>query len=74
MSEEKKEITVDANALKQVLQALNGPPHYIRELQATRDNGTGLFKDNPIDVLIKQYNEWVERQKQEEPSNKHREG
>lgn len=39
-------------ALKAVLVALNGLPHWIRELQATR----GL-PDNPIDFLIKEFNE-----------------
>lgn len=44
---------VDREALKQVLNALNGAPHLIRELQATRNlprmEGE---KPNPIDQLI----------------------
>lgn len=49
-------LVVDANALKQVLAALIGPSHYIRELQATR-NLPG--DDNPINVLTQQYNDWA---------------
>ena len=48
-------VTVNAKALRRLLSALMGPPHYIRELQATRDNGMGLFDDNPIDILCKEY-------------------
>lgn len=44
-------LTVSADALRQVLQALNGPGHYIRELQVTR----GPLFDNPIDTLIAEY-------------------
>ena len=46
-------IPVDADALRQVLNALNGPGHYIRELQATR-NLPG--STNPINTLIDDYN------------------
>lgn len=52
-------LVVDALALKQVLHALNGPAYYIRELQATRNLPGNL---NPINVLIRQYNAWVESQ------------
>lgn len=48
-------VTVNAKALRRLLSALIGPPHYIHELQATRDNGMGLFDDNPIDILCKEY-------------------
>jgi hypothetical protein len=47
-------ITVDRDALFQVLQALVGPGHLIRELQFTR----GL-PDNPINKLVDQYNAFV---------------
>ena len=53
-------VTVNAKALFRVLMALNGPSHYIAELQVTRDNGRGLFQDNPIDILCQEYNEAVE--------------
>ena len=60
MSEERKQISVDAGALREVLQALDGPPHYMRELQFTRGGAAnGLLDDNPIDLLITQYNEWA---------------
>lgn len=57
MSTETKSITVDAAALHSVLEALNGSPHRIRELQATRDKPP-ILEGNPIDKLIAQYNEW----------------
>lgn len=50
-----KKVLVSAEALRQVLQALNGPGHYIRELQVTR----GSLFDNPIDKLIAEYNTTV---------------
>lgn len=52
-------VTVNAEALRQVLCALIGPPHYIRELQATRDNPP-IFMGNPIDRLIDDYNSAVD--------------
>ena len=48
-------VTVSADSLRQVLVALNGPGHYIRELQVTR----GPLFDNPIDKLIQEFNEQV---------------
>lgn len=48
-------IEVDAEALRRVLLALNGPPHYIRELQGTRDQPP-ILTGNPIDQLVKDYN------------------
>lgn len=50
-------VTVNANALRQVLQALIGPGHLIRELQITR-NLPG--SENPIDTLVREYNSAVE--------------
>lgn len=50
-----KTVTVDADALRQVLQALNGPGHHIRELQAIRGLG-----DSPIDKLVEDYNKAAE--------------
>jgi len=47
-----EKVYVDADALRSVLQALNGPGHLIRELQVIRSLG-----DSPIDLLIKQFNE-----------------
>jgi len=44
--------SVDAEALGQVLMALTGPGHLIRELQAIRN-----LPDNPISTLISQFNE-----------------
>jgi hypothetical protein len=52
-----EKVTVSADALRQVIDALNGPGHYIRELQVTRNlPGTS----NPINTLIQEYNAAVE--------------
>lgn len=51
-----KMVQVSAEALFSILDALNGPGHYIRELQATRSP----LLNNPIDRLIKEYNAWAE--------------
>lgn len=47
-------VTVSAEPLRQVLMALIGPGHLIRELQFTRDGIVG--KENPINVLIEEFN------------------
>jgi hypothetical protein len=54
-----KTVTVDASALREVLLALVGPPHLVRELQATRDKPP-LFEGNPIDTLLSDFNRAVE--------------
>jgi hypothetical protein len=50
-AEQKGKMLVDAAALRQVLQALNGPGHHIRELQVCR----GL-PDSPIEKLVAEFN------------------
>ena len=56
MSEEHVKVSVDAEALRQVLEALHGPDYMIRELQCT----TGpLFPNNPIEVLTASYSEAI---------------
>lgn len=52
-------VTVDKAALGAVLQALVNHPHRIRELQATREP-VELFGDNPINVLIGNYEAGVD--------------
>lgn len=47
-------ITVSRAALYEVLHALVGPPHYIRELQATRSLHF-LGHPNPIETLIAEF-------------------
>lgn len=47
-------VLVDAEALQQVLQALTGPGHLIRELQVL-----ARLPDSPIGKLLKEYNDWV---------------
>lgn len=61
MSDENQErpmVSVDRDALYKVLMALVGEPHLIRELTATM-TPEDVFPDNPINRLIKQYNEHV---------------
>ena len=48
-------VEVDYVALRQILVALNGAGHEIRELQALRGP---LWGDNPIDKLTKEFNDW----------------
>jgi hypothetical protein len=48
-------VAVDAKALRQLLEAVTGPGHHIRELQATRSLHA-LGHPNPIDTLIDSYN------------------
>lgn len=50
-----KTVTVDADALRQVLEALIGPSYLMSELMAIRGLG-----DSPIDILVEQYNAAVE--------------
>ena len=62
-------ILVDKRSLGTVLQALVNAPHHIRELQATREPAA-LFKDNPINVLIANYEAApTQPQNREEPTN-----
>lgn len=49
-------IAVDMEALARVLHALNGPPHYIRELQACVN-----LPGSPLALLHQQYNEGADK-------------
>jgi hypothetical protein len=51
-------ISVDAGALSQVLNALIGPPHLIRELQVLASSPC-FSPDSPIQKLIDEYNKQV---------------
>lgn len=53
-----KLISVDVTALAQVLQALTGPGHLIRELQATRSLHK-MGHPNPIETLLEQVDAWA---------------
>ncbi|MEW6647157.1 MAG: dATP/dGTP pyrophosphohydrolase domain-containing protein [Pseudomonadota bacterium] len=56
-----EQVTVNKYALHQVLDALTGPGHLIRELQITsRLAGPDIGFDDPINTLISQYNEQAE--------------
>jgi len=54
-------IVVSGNALREVLQALNGPPHLIRELQCLATSSLTM-DSNPIIELVRQFNAQVEAQ------------
>ena len=47
-------VTVNAYALRELLVALNGPAHLIRELQALR--GPLVGENNPINILTAEFN------------------
>lgn len=53
-------IPVNAEALRAVLEALNGPGHLIRELQAIRGIEPLTGRINPINELIRNYNEAIQ--------------
>lgn len=52
-------VLVNPDALRQVILALCGPAHHIAELQMTRGLSKLIGCDNPIDILIENYNQWV---------------
>jgi hypothetical protein len=52
---ERAMVSVDAKALRTVLQALVGQPHHIREIQMTRSIAA-LTGDDPIQTLIDDFN------------------
>ena len=58
-------VIVSAKALMAVLSALNGPDHWIRELQATRSLDTFCGKENPINQLNREYDEQIIKNRNE---------
>lgn len=60
-----KTVTVSAPALREVLRAVLGPSHLIRELQVTLS-----LPDNPIITLINEYSAAAETH-QEASDNEH---
>lgn len=57
---EKQTVNVDAEALRRILQALLNGGVEIRELMAIRNLPGEMGKNNPINVLVKNYNDWAE--------------
>lgn len=53
-------VLVDAEALRRVLEAFNGPSPLLMEIQVTRDKPP-ILVGNPVDLLIAQFNEHMER-------------
>lgn len=70
MSEEKTRVPVDAHALCAVLQALNGPPHHIREMQATMSLPVSMCPDHPIRTLVTEFNTWFAERSQSSQESK----
>lgn len=64
-------VTVSSESLHAVLSALNGPEYLIRELQVTRniESLTGVM--NPINQLIREFNEQVAAQSAKESNHEH---
>ena len=58
-----KTVTVNAEALGELLGALTGPAHYVREIQATR--GPIFGEKNCINLLIAEYNAAAEKHNEE---------
>lgn len=56
-------VSVSAEALREVLVALSGPPHLVRELQVLANSA--LFPDSPINVLLREFNEFAESHNKE---------
>lgn len=58
-------VMMPAYEMQKLIQALNGPPHHLRELIAIRSlDGSGLSRDrNPINVLTEAWNKYVENTK-----------
>jgi hypothetical protein len=54
-----EKIEVSLEPLVRLLGAVSGPPHLIRELQATR--GPLVGDDNPINILIDEYNKVIKK-------------
>jgi hypothetical protein len=52
-------VSVSAKAIHELLTALNGPSHLVRELQALRNPPFGA--ENPINILIEEFNCEMER-------------
>lgn len=52
-------LEVDAEDLYRLLQAVNGPGHYIRELQVTLSISELEGTRHPIIELTKQFNAWA---------------
>lgn len=67
--EDGEKVAVDATALHQVLQALMGPPHLIRELQVLVNSKLPGPKHDPIGKLIDEYNAWHRAKQAETPNN-----
>ncbi len=69
-------LSISSGPLRRVLEALNGPPHLIRELQATR--GPLVGDDNPINILVNEFNEQIREQengkKTKKSNGKNRQG
>lgn len=56
MSDIPEKISISTLALYELLKALNGPPHYIREIQVTRNL---LGQENCLDIVVREFNQAI---------------
>lgn len=70
---DRKMVSVDAEALRTVLQALIGPPHHIRELQMTRSIAA-LTGDDPIGLLVDDFKAALNARAPSAPGDRVQEG
>lgn len=61
-------ITVNAKALRSLLNAVTGNPYEVRELQATRN--PLVDPENPINVLVGEFNAAVDKFNGEQSNEK----
>ena len=50
-------ILVSEKPLRELLTALVSAPHRIREIQVTQDLPSGMSDDNPLNILLSEFNE-----------------
>lgn len=62
-------VVVNSIALRQILMALNGPGHLIRELQYTRNVSKLLGEINPIDRIVNDFNNYVNKKNDNQADN-----
>lgn len=59
-------VNVSGLALKELLEAISGPPHHLREMMVLANMGSLSGMDNPLTILFEQYNSEVRRLKAEQ--------
>jgi len=60
-------IEVSASALRELLAAVTGPSHHIRELQVTMNMPFG--EPNCIEILVKEFNDYANQENSKSESS-----